>query len=190
MVAVSTDDAAIAEAARAAGATVIERPADIAGDTASSEAAVLHALDWMEARGPLPEFVVLMQCTSPFTRPRHLDALLAAVERSGAACGLTVVEDHGFLWGIDPQGFGVGVNHDHTAQRKLRQELPPQFRENGALYAMRTEAFRRVRSRFCGPVVPVPMDAPYLEIDEPFDLALCDAVAKVWDALPPGSPHS
>src|SRR5262249_36248233 len=43
-VVVSTDDHAIAMAARAAGAEVVLRPAAIAGDTATSEAAVLHAM--------------------------------------------------------------------------------------------------------------------------------------------------
>lgn len=41
---VSTDDAAIAQEARSHGATVIERPAELSGDTASSEAGWLHAL--------------------------------------------------------------------------------------------------------------------------------------------------
>ncbi|MEV7088868.1 N-acylneuraminate cytidylyltransferase [Streptomyces sp. NPDC093085] len=44
-VVVSTDDALIADAARSAGAEVVLRPAAIAGDTATSEAAVLHAMD-------------------------------------------------------------------------------------------------------------------------------------------------
>ena len=47
-VVVSTDDDAIAEAAAAEGAGVIRRPAAIAGDTASSESALLHALELLE----------------------------------------------------------------------------------------------------------------------------------------------
>lgn len=180
-VVVSTDDAAIAAAARAAGAEVVDRPAAIAGDSASSEAAVLHVLDVLEADGPLPALVLLMQCTSPFTTGADVDAVAAAAARPGAACALSVVEDHGFLWGLDAAGFGTGVNHDHTGRRRMRQELPPQFRENGALYAMRVPAFRAAGNRFCGPVVPVPMHAPHLEIDEPQDLLLCDALARVLD---------
>lgn len=42
---VTTDDAAIAAAARAAGAEIIDRPAELAGHTASSESALLHGLD-------------------------------------------------------------------------------------------------------------------------------------------------
>ena len=42
---VSTDDAAIAEVARKFGAKVIDRPAELASDSASSESALLHALE-------------------------------------------------------------------------------------------------------------------------------------------------
>jgi N-acylneuraminate cytidylyltransferase len=182
VVAVSTDDEAIAAEARLAGALVIERPAAIAGDTASSESAVLHALEVLETQGPLPPVTVLMQCTSPFTRGEEVDRVVAALEHPGAACALSVVEDHGFLWGLDAQGFAAGVNHDHTQPRRRRQELPPQYRENGALYAMRTEQFRAVGNRFCGPAVPVPLSTPPVEIDDERDLALCDAVATVLDA--------
>ena len=44
-VVVSTDDDAIAEEAQSHGAEVVRRPVAIAGDTASSESALLHALD-------------------------------------------------------------------------------------------------------------------------------------------------
>lgn len=65
-VVVSTDDPGIAAAAREAGADVVLRPAAIAGDTATSEAAVLHAMDAHEAmRGKPVDVVLLVQCTSP-----------------------------------------------------------------------------------------------------------------------------
>ena len=51
-VVVSTDDAEIGEVAARYGAEVIWRPAEISGDRASSEAALLHALDELDgARG-------------------------------------------------------------------------------------------------------------------------------------------
>jgi len=43
-VVVSTDDVEIAELARGAGAEVVWRPAELCGDTASSEAALMHVL--------------------------------------------------------------------------------------------------------------------------------------------------
>ena len=44
-VVVSTDDDAIAAASRSHGAEVVRRPEHLAGDTVSSESALLHALE-------------------------------------------------------------------------------------------------------------------------------------------------
>jgi YrbI family 3-deoxy-D-manno-octulosonate 8-phosphate phosphatase len=98
-VAVSTDDSGIAAAARAAGAQVVERPAEIAGDTATSEAAVLHAVDVCESRTGVPvEAVLLVQCTSPFITREDIDAVAGAVVEGGADSALTVAPFHGFVW--------------------------------------------------------------------------------------------
>ncbi|WP_250646289.1 cytidylyltransferase domain-containing protein, partial [Microbacterium tenebrionis] len=66
LVVVTTDDAEIAEAAAAAGARIVRRPAELAGDTASSESAVLHAMDELEGDGLTVGAVVFIQATSPF----------------------------------------------------------------------------------------------------------------------------
>ncbi|GAA0305510.1 hypothetical protein GCM10010302_50200 [Streptomyces polychromogenes] len=79
-VVVSTDSGAVAAAARAAGAHVIARPAALCGDTASSEAAVLHALDAFEELNSLTvDVVLLVQCTSPFLTPSDVESVAAAV---------------------------------------------------------------------------------------------------------------
>ncbi|NDZ77161.1 acylneuraminate cytidylyltransferase [Streptomyces sp. SID10853] len=93
-IAVSTDDERIATAAREAGADVVLRPAEIAGDTATSEAAVLHALD--AYRGT--DVVLLVQCTSPFLTSEEIDGVAAAVTDGGADTALTVAPTHGFVW--------------------------------------------------------------------------------------------
>ncbi len=98
-VVVSTDDDTIAAVAREAGAEVVRRPAEIAGDTASSEAAVLHALDTHEQRCGQPmAAVLLVQCTSPFLTGADIDGVTAAVLAEGADSALTVAPFHGFLW--------------------------------------------------------------------------------------------
>lgn len=172
---VSTDDAEIAKAARAAGAEVVERPAEISGDAASSESALLHALEMIEAESEPVGVLVFLQCTSPFTSAEEIDACAAAVGRDGAACAFTAAPDHGFYWTIGDDGFAAGVNHDHTAPRRRRQDLPPQFRETGAVYAMDATAFRAAGVRFCGPAAIVPSVAT-LEIDGEDDFALAEAI--------------
>ncbi|WP_306004870.1 acylneuraminate cytidylyltransferase [Aquicoccus porphyridii] len=174
---VSTDDAAIAAEARRFGAEVIDRPAMLSGDTASSESGWLHALEMIEERGKTVERLVFLQCTSPFTTGADIEACLAAMEEKGAACALSVIEDHSFLWTLDEAGLGRGTNHDESQPRKRRQDLPPAFRESGAIYCVRAADFVRTGQRFCGPVALCPVDHPPIEIDTPDDLALCSQIA-------------
>lgn len=174
---VSTDDAAIAAEARRHGARVIDRPSDLSGDTASSEAGWLHALPHLRADLPGLDSLVFLQCTSPFITGADIDACVAAMRDQGAACALSVVEDHSFLWGLDADGRGKGQNHDHTRQRKRRQDLPPQYRENGAIYCVDATAFEATGQRFCGPVALCPVDQPPLEIDSLADLELAHVMA-------------
>ncbi|MEU5930101.1 acylneuraminate cytidylyltransferase [Streptomyces antimycoticus] len=192
-VVVSTDDAGIAAAARGAGAVVIQRPTDIAGDTATSEAAVIHAMDAYEASHDTSvDVVLLVQCTSPFIIREDIDGVAAAVAEKGADTALTVAPFHGFVWreGEDRQGDaagGDGVNHDKS-YRPRRQDRPQDFLETGAAYAMDARGFREAGHRFFGRTDLVRTDpARVLEIDDPHDLARARALAPLLDAERPGA---
>src|SRR5689334_2240060 len=93
---VSTDDAAIAAAAEAASARVIERPAAIAGDTASSESALLHALDVLAAEGVEPTALAFLQATSPFIEPAPLARAVRRVLDGEADSVLSAFETYAF----------------------------------------------------------------------------------------------
>ncbi|MFG2114060.1 cytidylyltransferase domain-containing protein [Streptomyces sp. NPDC048718] len=180
-VVVSTDDEAIADAARAHGAEAVRRPAGISGDTATSEAAVLHALDTFEAlRGRTPDVVLLVQCTSPFLTSEEIDQVASEVAGGGADTAFTAAPSHGFLWKSGADG-ATGVNHD-KAHRPRRQDREAEYLETGAVYAMATDGFRAHRHRFFGRTALVVTDpARVLEIDDPHDLARARALAPLLD---------
>jgi YrbI family 3-deoxy-D-manno-octulosonate 8-phosphate phosphatase len=213
-VVVSTDDQAIAAAAREAGAEVVLRPAAIAGDTATSEDAVLHAMDAHEAlHGSAVDVVLLVQCTSPFIVREDVDGVAAAIVENGADTALTVAPFHGFIWrdaadeatpviGTQRTGEvggttkvasststdgGYGVNHDKSF-RPRRQDRPQDLLETGAAYAMDAAGLREHRHRFFGRTELVRTDpARVLEIDDPHDLARARALAPLFDADLPGA---
>ncbi|MBD0865852.1 MAG: acylneuraminate cytidylyltransferase [Rhodobacteraceae bacterium] len=174
---VSTDDAEIATESAYHGARIIDRPAALSGDTATSESGWLHALKTVRADLPRVERLVFLQCTSPFITGADIDGCLAAMAVQGADCALSVVEDHSFMWAYDTEGFGAGVNHDHTKQRQRRQDLPPGFKENGAIYCVEVAAFERTGQRFCGTVALFPVEHPLVEIDTEWDFQLCSMIA-------------
>ncbi|MFG2786897.1 cytidylyltransferase domain-containing protein [Streptomyces sp. NPDC048419] len=204
-VVVSTDDQAIAAAAREAGAEIVLRPAAIAGDTATSEAAVLHAMDAHEAlHGSPVDVVLLVQCTSPFIIREDVDGVVEAVVQNGADTAHTVAPFHGFVWrdadSTDDMavagsvaeadaatGGGYGVNHDKSF-RPRRQDRPQDFLETGAVYGMDAAGFRKHQHRFFGRTELVRTDpARVLEIDDPHDMARARALAPLFDADRPGS---
>ena len=75
-VVVSTDDSEIAAVSEEWGAEVVRRPADLAGDQASSESALTHALGELQERGVDVGVIAFLQATSPFI---DVEALAGAV---------------------------------------------------------------------------------------------------------------
>jgi YrbI family 3-deoxy-D-manno-octulosonate 8-phosphate phosphatase len=193
---VSTDDPAIAAAARSAGAEVIHRPAELAGHTATSESALLHGLDEIAERGIDPGVLVFVQCTSPFIRPQDLDQGVTLVTGGQADSTFSGIETYEFLWrdaddSVEPgTGAMVGQNHD-AAYRPRRQDRRPDYRETGAFYVMSVDGFRRAGHRFFGRIRVVPVsELASLEIDTAEELALADAFANVLDAPESTDPRS
>ncbi|GLY13549.1 acylneuraminate cytidylyltransferase [Kineosporia rhizophila] len=177
---VSTDHAGIQEEARRAGAHVVVRPAAISGNTASSESAVLHAINEIQGDGPAPEVTVLVQCTSPFMNPADLDAAVGRVLAGEADCAFSAVESHAFLWKYGPDGL-IGINHD-ASFRPRRQDRDTEFRETGAFYAMRTDGLRRHGRRFFGTLVAQRVNDDHaMEIDTPDDLHIARLRAAVLE---------
>lgn len=171
---VSTDSDEIAAEAVAAGAKVIERPAELSGDTNSSEEAILHALEVMEN---MPEIVVFAQCTSPFTRSSDLENAVRIVKNKDADVAFSVVPNKHFLWqqgsnSLEP----VGHPSNH---RPRRQDLAFQYMETGNFYCFRSSGVIAAKYRFHGRVAPVVISEAFaLEIDEELDLAFSQKIEE------------
>ena len=178
---VSTDDDEIAAVSEQYGAEIIWRPTDISGDTASSELALLHAIDYLqETEGYRPALVVFLQCTSPLTLPEDIDGTVQSLVEENADSALAVTPFHFFLWRRDKSGDAVGINHDKQV-RPLRQERKQQFLETGAVYVMRTQGFKRAKHRFFGKTAMYVMPPERcLEVDEPVDFRIAEALMREY----------
>ena len=76
---VSTDDPEIAAVSEQYGAEVVWRPAEISGDTATSESALLHVLNYLkDAEDYEPDLIAFLQATSPL---RHPDDIQNAINK-------------------------------------------------------------------------------------------------------------
>lgn len=181
---VSTDDIEIADISRAAGAEVVDRPAALSGDLASSETALLHAIDEVERAGATVQTVVFLQATSPFIASSGIDDALALIAEGGYDVAFSAFETFGFLWARDGGGTADAINHS-AAARPRRQDREPHYMETGAFYAMDAAGFRAAGHRFFGRVgiVEVP-EASAIEIDDAAQLAIAGALASLVDDVP------
>lgn len=137
---VSTDDAEIAEVARAWGAEVpFVRPAALATDHATTEAVLQHALAWLEREERASvDVIVLLEATSPFRAPGLVDEVVARLDDPDVDTAFTVVRDHGYFWSREGDGI---VRLD--AGYQPRQVRTPRWRETGSVYATRAAVVRR-----------------------------------------------
>lgn len=180
-VVVSTDDAEIAGVAREWGADVVDRPADLAGDTASSESALLHALEELERRGVDVGIVAFLQATSPFIDPTALAEAVCSVRTRRRDTVFSAVETYGFLWSRGRGGSADGINHD-VGVRPRRQDRDPHYLETGAFYVMRAKAFRAVGHRFYGSIgIALVPERTAIEIDTLAELEVAQALAPLLD---------
>ena len=177
-VVVSTDDARIAEVAKAAGAEVIMRPAEMSGDTASSEDALLHVLNTLSESGYEPDLVVFLQPTSPLRSATDVEAAVQTLLAEEADSLFSGTPLEAFVWRAQ-NGELASVTYDYK-RRPRRQEIHDHFIENGSIYVFRPWVLRDLRNRMGGKIALYKMSfLQALQIDEPEDLKLADRLASV-----------
>jgi YrbI family 3-deoxy-D-manno-octulosonate 8-phosphate phosphatase len=181
-VVVTTDDADIAAVAAEWGAEVVERPADLSGDEASSESALVHALDELEARRVDVGIVAFLQATSPFIDVDALSAAVHLVRSRRRDSVFSAVETFGFLWEKGIGGAAEPVNHEIDV-RPRRQDRDPHYLETGGFYVMRAAGFRAAHHRFFGSVGIAEVEPrSAIEIDTADELELARRLAPLLDA--------
>ncbi len=152
LVAVSTEDAEIADTARDCGAQVIDRPAKLAEDTTPTEPVMLHAMDWAEAAGHDLEAVMLLQATSPVRKPGTIRAAIDQFRAEGCDSLVGVLPESPFFWQPGKPGESATAHYDWR-HRPRRQDLTKDqmfFFENGSLYVTAPHIYRETGNRIGG----------------------------------------
>lgn len=176
---VSTDDAAIAEVARAAGAIVPWlRPNELATDTAKSVDVCLHALDWYEREKGEVDGVLLMQPTSPF---RSRDTIVRGINlfrehNRRSVLGVAPTQTHP-MWCFEIQGESMRPYIISVESNLRSQDLPPAYVISGVLYLLTPRELRECRTFYNDSTVPLIVDRPEegIDIDTEWDWAIAEA---------------
>lgn len=148
---VSTDDAEIAEVARAGGAeTPFARPAAIADDHADTASVIAHALRSLAEGGTPVTLACCLYPTAPMVQAGDLAAALALIEGDAgvdyafSAARFSYPVQRGFERTAD--GGVVPLYPEHRLTRS--QDLPPVYHDAGQFYWGRADAWEQGRPIF------------------------------------------
>lgn len=164
----STDSEQIMAIAGAHGAEVpFRRPDALAGDTASSNAVMLHAIEELQKNQRHYDIVVLLQPTSPLRRTTDIDAALEMFVAKQAQGVISVCEcEHSPLWANTlPEDESLEHFIPEHVRGMRSQDLPTYYRFNGALYLFSVEAFIAQKGIFYTPGVFAYVMEPRLSVD-------------------------
>ncbi len=178
-VVVSTDDQEIAEVSRMYGAEVpFLRPAEISTDTASTEDAMLHAVDELGRQGYQPDFVMLLQATCPLRHSGAIDAAIETLFQAKADSLVSATEIHPFIW-TSPNNAKANYDFQRRPRRQDLGEDGRLYEENGSIYLTRTNILLMERCRIGGKIVIYPMSKiENIDIDTEQDLSFANVAIQ------------
>ncbi len=176
-VVVSTDDDEIAEVAVRHGALVpFMRPPALAQDGSPGIDPVLHALDQL----PHHRSVLLLQPTSPLRRTADIDRCLQMARQNGLPSVVSVVEaDSHPCWTYRLAEDAALHRYIDAAPVARRQDLPPAYVLNGALYYADAAWLRQSRTLVHADTRALVMAREdSVDIDTPLDWRFAEILLK------------
>lgn len=157
---VSTDAEDIKSISKVAGAEIIDRPDELAGDYATSASVMKHAVEYLMAKGVEFDYVVLLQATNPLRPKNLLNEAIEIIENTGATSLFTVSRSEKKLGKIIDGKF-VPWNYKFGMRS---QDMDPLYYENGLLYITSKELLLQEIIEGVD-AYPLVVDHPFGEVD-------------------------
>ena len=181
-VVVSTESTEIAQIARQYGAEVpFLRPAELARDETPTLPVLQHVLRELAAsEGREPDIVVILQPTSPLRRSEDIDRAVNMLEETGADSVVSLcVAEHHPAWMRRIESGRVLPFLENAREYTRRQDLPPVYRFNGAIYVSRTRVLLQENVILGRDTRALVMDAESsVDIDTPLDLKIAALIMQ------------
>jgi CMP-N,N'-diacetyllegionaminic acid synthase len=140
---VSSDSPAILKISEQLGCEPLLRPDHLAEDHSTSVDVILHALENIKSKY---DYLILLQPTSPFRRTKDIDGIIESTVKSGSEVMASVarLKTHPmFIYEIID---GKLRSFKPQKQQLRRQDMPPVYVHNGALYIAKISTLLREKS--------------------------------------------
>ena len=131
---------------------VVKRSSNLSKDNTKSVDAVIDAVKRFTKKFYKPEYIVLLQPTSPLRKTKHIDESIKFFYKNKKKCnGLVSVSEHN---GTHPFKLKKIVNNfikpliNNTDSEKPRQIMPKIYKLNGLIYIIKTDVLIKRRTFF------------------------------------------
>lgn len=160
------------------------RPKDLAEDDTPALSVIRHAVDWLkDNEGYEPDYIVLLQPTSPLRTSRHIDEALKKLIDSNADSIVSVVKaPHQF----NPYSIMEMKNEllkpflKYDEQKNIRQLKPVFYARNGAaIYAFTYKCLMKKNSIYGDKILGYEMSREEsVDVDDMLDMRICELLMK------------
>jgi CMP-N,N'-diacetyllegionaminic acid synthase len=182
IVLVNTDDDEIAEVVSRPGVVVMERPPDMASDSAKVDPLLIWTVQEYEKKtGARVDIVVLLYPTAPLRKSATIDEAIRLVSVGDCDSALSLYEENLYLWGVD-DGVARPTNYDPQKRAPRQTENWNQWVENKAVYVMKRDLLLDTGCRLGGRIGYVEMNKlESVDVDSLEDLVLINAIYKMME---------
>lgn len=161
---------------------ICDRPVELSGDNIPSIDVILHFLNVMiEKEKILPEFLVLLEPTSPFVLPEHVDRcvdMLKGDHTADSSQTICRVEPNSHAYNQRKiEGNYVIFNFPKERALSFNKQSKPAFYKHGNVRVMRTISVIRKKDIFGDRSLPHMIPPTYaFDVDGPEDLKLAQCI--------------
>ncbi len=169
---VSTESQEIAEVAKQHGAEVpFLRPKEMAEDKSPIMDALVHMIENLDQR---PDYIVLLQPTSPFRLPSDIDAALDLMFEREADAVVSVCQTEQLLFTKDERSRLSLISSNEFLKSSNRQELETTYKLDGCMiYGIKTDVLLEKKTFLVDGVVGYEIPRwRAIDLDEPEDFVV------------------
>ncbi|MCF7835524.1 MAG: acylneuraminate cytidylyltransferase family protein [Candidatus Marinimicrobia bacterium] len=157
------------------------RPKYLSSDNSLIADVIVHLLGKLEEQeGYKPDYVVLIQTTSPLSTHKDIDACIEAVMNSECDGVMTMVPRESLLYTTDKNGYLKLLYNKDWLEKTNRQSVPRTYQINGpAVVIASVESFLKNKSFLAGKIFPVFMEKwRSVDLDTEEDFLLAELIYK------------
>jgi len=167
---VSTEDKEIAEISKKYGAMVIERPKELALDTARTESVMVHF-----AKNVDFDNILLFECTYPLTTADDLNQLIIKYSKSIWDSALSLKKTTDYVWKINTDETAEPVSYK-LGHNLRTQDYEGLYIESGGLYITSKKALLKSKCCVSGKIGYYVLPHPSFEIDTLDDFKIVESL--------------